>query len=267
MWKSSRNEEEICGALLDRKECDGMNLYGKNPVLEALRAKRPINKILVAKGFNKGMLREITNLAKEQKIIIQFVDKKQLDLLCEKHELHQGIIAQTAPKEYADWEDVLNKVKEKGETPLFLLLDEVKDPQNLGAVLRTADATGVHCVVIPKHRAVPLTSGVSKASAGAVEYVPVARVTNLANTIDKLKEMGCWVIGTDVKAELEHFDMDLTGPVALVMGSEDKGLRKLVKEKCDQLVKIPMKGRVNSLNVSAAASVVLYEIIRQRRNM
>lgn len=243
-----------------------MILYGKNPVLEALRAKRPINKILITKGLHTGAFREITALAKEQKILLQFADKKQLDSLCD-NELHQGIAAQTAPKEYADWEDVLNDVKKKGETPLFLLLDEVKDPQNLGAVLRTADATGAQCVVIPKHRAVPLTSGVSKASAGAIEYVPVARVTNLADTIDKLKEKGCWVIGTDPSAESVHFEVDLTGPVAIVMGSEDKGLRKLVKEKCDLLVKIPMEGKVNSLNVSAAASVVLYDIIRQRRNM
>lgn len=238
-------------------------LFGKNPVLEALRAGRPINKILVARGSNKAFLREITAQAKNSNILLQEVDKKQLDALA-GGDNHQGLLAQVAAKEYDDWEEILAQTKEKGEMPLFVLLDGVEDPHNLGAILRTADAAGVHCVVIPKHRAVPLTAGVAKASAGAVEYVPVARVTNLAQSIEKMKEAGLWVVGADAEASRAYFETDLKGPLALIVGGENKGIGKLVKDKCDLLVRIPMSGSVNSLNVSVAASVVLYDILRQR---
>ena len=238
-------------------------ILGRNQVLEALRAGRPINKIFVLNGANTGPVRDIVAIAKERKILLQFVEKSRLDFLA-GGQIHQGVIAQAAAKEYADWEEILENVRKKQEEPLFLLLDGVEDPHNLGAILRTADAAGVHCVIIPKHRAVPLTSGVARASAGAIEYVPVAQVTNLAQTIDKLKEAGFWVAGTDMQAEHAHFDLDLKGPLAVVMGGEGGGLGKLVKDKCDLLVRIPMRGKVNSLNVSVAASVVLYEIIRQR---
>lgn len=239
------------------------NLMGRNPVLEALRAGRPINKISVSKGANIASFQEMMALAKERNIIVQYVDKKQLDYMADG-EIHQGIIAQAAPKEYVEWEDVLEAVQAKGETPFFLLLDGVEDPHNLGAILRTADAAGVHCVIIPKHRAVPLTSGVAKASAGAIEYVSVARVTNLSQTIEDLKKKGFWIAGTDHEAEQKFYDADLQGSLGVVMGSEGKGLGKLVKEKCDFLIGIPMKGEVNSLNVSVAASLIMYEVVRQR---
>lgn len=239
-------------------------LYGKNPVLEALRAGRPINRIFVGNGLNKGFVREITALSKEKNVLLQFVDKKQLDHLS-GGEVHQGVVAQTSVKEYFDWEVILEEVTEKGQVPLFMVLDGVEDPHNLGAILRTADAAGVHCVIIPKHRAVALTPGVAKASAGAIEYVRVARVTNLAQTLDRMKEKGLWIVGTEMGAPKDYFDTNLEGPLAVVMGSEYKGLGELIKKKCDFLVRIPMNGSINSLNVSVAASVLLYEVIRQRR--
>jgi len=239
------------------------NIYGKNPVIEALRAGRPINRIFVARDITQASIKEIIATAKERNILLQFADKKKLDVLS-GGDMHQGVLAQAAAKEYVDWEEVLESVFQAGKAPLFLLLDGVEDPQNLGAVLRTADAAGVNCVIIPKHRAVPLTSGVARASAGAVEYVPVARVTNLAQTMDSLKKKGLWIVGTDPGASQTYFSADLTGPLAVVMGSENKGLGKLIKDKCDFLVGIPMQGHINSLNVSAAASIILYEIIRQR---
>ncbi len=238
-------------------------LLGRNPVLEALRAGRPINKLLIAKGANITSMQEILALAKKRNILVQYVEKKQLDYLA-AGENHQGIMAQGAAKEYVEWDEVLETVQERGEVPLFLLLDCIEDPHNLGAILRTADACGVHCVIIPKHRAVPLTAGVAKASAGAIEYVNVSRVTNLSQTIDDLKKKGFWIAGTDQDAEQIYFEADLQGPLGIVMGSEGKGLSKLVKEKCDFLIGIPMKGQVNSLNVSVAASLVMYEVIRQR---
>lgn len=241
-------------------------LVGRNPVIEALRAGRPINKILLAKNASPASLKEILALAGERNIFVQYVEKRQLDLLT-GGEVHQGVVAQAAAKEYADWEEILGEVRSGGKTPLFLLLDGVEDPHNLGAILRTSDAAGVHCVIIPKHRAVPLTSGVAKASAGAIEHVPVARVTNLAQTIEKLKEKGFWVAGADQDAKEDYFSVDLQGPLAIVLGGEDKGLGKVVRDKCDFLLRIPMYGKINSLNVSIAASVLLYEIVRQRQGL
>lgn len=239
-------------------------IFGRNPVIEALRSARPINRLLIAKGAHHGSIREITALARKNGVFLQFVEKKQLDFLAGS-DGHQGVLAQVAAKEYADWEDILENVQKKSETPFFLMLDGVEDPHNLGAVLRTADAAGVHCVIISKHRAVPLTTGVAKASAGAIEFMPVARVSNLAQTIDRLKEKGCWIIGTDASAGESLYSADLKGPVVVVMGGENKGLGKLVKDKCDMLLGIPMYGNINSLNVSVATAVVLYEILRQRK--
>ncbi|MCR4443087.1 MAG: 23S rRNA (guanosine(2251)-2'-O)-methyltransferase RlmB [Peptococcaceae bacterium] len=238
-------------------------IFGRNPVIEALKAGRTINKILVAKGSLGGSVSEIAALARENNVPLQHADKKQLDYLAGGG-VHQGVAAQIAAWEYADWEEELERVNREGDAPLFLLLDGVEDPQNLGAVLRTADAAGVHCVIIPKNRAVPLTSGVARASAGAIEHVPVSRVTNLARTIDALKDKGCWITGADPSSRQTLFETNLAGPLALVVGGENRGLSRLLKEKCDTLVRIPMNGRVNSLNVSAAAAVLLYEIVRQR---
>ncbi len=234
-----------------------------NPVVEALRAGRPISRILISRESKQGPLKEVVSTAKKRDILLQFVDKKQLEHLVGAGS-HQGVVAQVAAKEYVDWEETLQTVLDKGEVPLFVMLDGVEDPQNLGSILRTADAAGVHCVIIPKHRAAPLTSGVAKASAGAVEHVGVARVTNLAQTIDKLKDKGFWVMGAEPGANQDYFAADLNIPLVLVMGSESKGLSRLTANKCDFCVKIPMNGKLNSLNVAVATSVILFEIVRQR---
>jgi len=247
----------------DKRKNEADLITGKNPVLEALKAGRPINKIMLAQGLNQASMKEISRLAKERNIPYQLVERKKLDSLAEKN-THQGIIAQTGVKEYVEWEDIIENALQKGEDPLLLVLDNLEDPRNLGAILRTTDAVGAHGLIIPKHRSVPLTVGVARSSAGAIEHVPVARVTNLATTLERLKEKGCWIVGTDPQAEQNYFEADLKGPLAVVLGSEGKGIGRLVKEKCDFLVSIPMLGHVNSLNVSVAGALLLYEITRQR---
>lgn len=238
-------------------------IAGKNPVLEALQAGRPLNKIMLAHGLQRSLVREIMDLAKEVGIPYQFVAKEKLDALVDGN-IHQGIVAQAEVKEYIEWEEIIIKAQQKKEDPFVVLLDGLEDPRNLGAILRTAEAVGVHGVIIPKYRSVSLTAAVARSSAGAVEYVPVARVSNLPSVMDRLKEKGCWIVGTDPGAEQKYFEADLKGPLAVVLGSEGKGMRRLVKEKCDFLVSIPMLGQINSLNVSVAGALLFYEIIRQR---
>ncbi|MDD2433506.1 MAG: 23S rRNA (guanosine(2251)-2'-O)-methyltransferase RlmB [Clostridia bacterium] len=238
-------------------------IAGKNPVLEALQAGRLLNKIMLAQGLKQSSVKEIMSLARARKIPYQFVAREKLDVLVDGN-IHQGIVAQTGVKDYVAWEEIIEKARQKGEDPFIVLLDGLEDPRNLGAILRTAEAVGVHGVIIPKHRSVSLTATVAKASAGAVEYVPVARVTNLPSVMERLKEQGCWIVGTDPQAEQKYFAADLKGPLVVVLGSEGKGMGKLVKEKCDFLVSIPMLGQVNSLNVSVAGALLFYEIIRQR---
>lgn len=236
---------------------------GKNPVLEALQAGRPLSKILFAQGLKQNSVKQIISLARERQIPYQFVAREKLSSLVEGH-IHQGVVAQTGVKEYVDWEEILTAAIKKGEDPFIVLLDGLEDPRNLGAILRSADAVGAHGIIIPKHRSVSLTNTVSRASAGAVEYVPVARVPNLPLVMDKLKEKGCWIVGTDSQAEQKYFAADLKGPLAVVLGSEGQGMGELVRKKCDFLVNIPMLGHVNSLNVSVAGALLFYEIIRQR---
>ena len=238
-------------------------IAGKNPVLEALQAGRPLNKIMFAEGLKQNSVRQIIDLARNRQIPFQFVAREKLNFLVEGN-IHQGVVAQTGVKEYVDWEDIIEGAIKKGEDPFIVLLDGLEDPRNLGAILRTADAVGAHGVIIPKHRSVSLTATVARSSAGALEYVPVARVANLPLIIDRLKEKGCWIVGTDAQAEQKYFKADLKGPLAVVLGSEGKGMGKLVREKCDFLVNIPMLGHVNSLNVSVAGALLFYEIIRQR---
>ncbi|SFR09442.1 23S rRNA (guanosine(2251)-2'-O)-methyltransferase RlmB [Desulfoscipio geothermicus] len=236
-------------------------IAGRNPVCEALRAGRPVNKIFIARGAKSAATAEIIGLARQRQVPVQNVDKPFLDRLA-PGAVHQGVIAQVAPYQYADLDDILAGV---GDTaPLLVVLDEVTDPHNLGAVIRSADAAGAHGVVIPRRRAAAVTPAVVKASAGAVEYLPVARVGNLARTIDQLKERGIWVVGADAAARQVIWEAPLDGPLAIVVGGEDKGLGRLVREKCDLLVKLPMAGRVNSLNASVAAALVLFEAVRQR---
>ncbi|NBD28250.1 23S rRNA (guanosine(2251)-2'-O)-methyltransferase RlmB [Paenibacillus glycinis] len=239
-------------------------IAGKHPVMEALRSGREINKIWVAEQAQKNA-QPIMLEAKKAGLVVQIVDKRKLDQMVDGA-AHQGVVAQAAAYRYFEVEELLERAKESGEMPFFLLLDEIEDPHNLGSILRTAECTGVHGVVIPKRRSASLTATVSKTSAGAVEYVPVARITNMAQTIDKLKEAGVWVAGADVGAERDVFasGMKFDMPLAIVIGNEAKGIGRLIREKCDFLIKLPMHGQLNSLNASVAAGVLMYEVLRQR---
>ncbi|MET3549990.1 23S rRNA (guanosine2251-2'-O)-methyltransferase [Paenibacillus favisporus] len=240
-------------------------IAGKHSVTEALRSGRTINKIWIAENAQKHLTQPIIFEAKKLGVVIQQVDKRKLDQMAPGMQ-HQGVVAQAAPYAYAEVEDILQVAEAKGEAPFILLLDEIEDPHNLGSILRTADCTGVHGVIVPKRRSAQVTATVSKTSAGAAEYVPVARVTNLGQTIEELKERGIWVVGTDVSASSEMYDTNVfDGPVAVVIGNEGKGMGRLIREKCDVLVKLPMKGQINSLNASVAAGVVMYEVLRRRR--
>ncbi|GAW91131.1 23S rRNA (guanosine(2251)-2'-O)-methyltransferase RlmB [Calderihabitans maritimus] len=241
---------------------DGL-ILGRNAVLEALKAGRPINKILVAEGAKSYAVKEIYELAKRRQIPVQKVRRENLARITETSR-HQGIVAYTSPKDYVTVDDILEKAKVKGEAPFIVMLDHIEDPQNLGAVMRTADAVGCHGIIIPKRRSVQLTATVEKVSAGAVEYVPVARVANLPQTAQLLQEKGCWVVGLDAKASQIYYEVDLKGPLVLVIGSEGKGISRLLKEKCDFHVRLPMVGHIDSLNAAVAASIVMYEAARQR---
>ncbi|WP_028552034.1 23S rRNA (guanosine(2251)-2'-O)-methyltransferase RlmB [Paenibacillus sp. UNC451MF] len=238
-------------------------IAGKHSVLEALRSGRTINKIWIAENAQKQLTQPIIAEAKQNGVIVQTADKRKLDQMVEDVQ-HQGVVAQVAAYDYVEVEDILALAQSRNEEPFILILDEIEDPHNLGSILRTADCTGVHGVIIPKRRSVGLTATVSKTSAGAVEYVRVARVTNLAQTIEQLKERGIWVAGTDVAAQQPLYKTNLNMPLALVIGNENKGMGRLIKEKCDFLLKLPMFGHINSLNASVAASVFMYEVVRQR---
>ena len=243
-------------------------IEGRNPVLEAMRAGRTFNKIYVAARQDSARpdptMARIINMAKDLRIPIMEVPKASLDEMSQTHN-HQGVIAQVASHEYVGIDEMLKRAKEKGEAPLLLLLDELKDAYNLGSILRIADAAGVHGVIIPQHRSIGLDSMVAKASAGAIEYVPVARVTNLSRTILELKEKGFWIAGTDAEGTNQYFDDVWSGPMAIVIGSEGEGMSKNIKDKCDFLLSIPMAGSVNSLNAAVAAGIVVFEAVRQRR--
>ncbi|EMT45625.1 23S rRNA (guanosine(2251)-2'-O)-methyltransferase RlmB [Anoxybacillus flavithermus] len=237
-------------------------IIGKNPVFEALKSGREINKIWVAEGSQRGQMQPIIQLAKDMGITVQYVPKKKMDQLSAGN--HQGVIAQVAAYRYYDIDDLFKKAEERGEAPFFIILDELEDPHNLGSIMRTADAVGAHGIIIPKRRAVGLTATVAKASTGAIEYIPVARVTNLARTVDELKERGIWIFGTDAKGEQDYRQLDGVIPLALVIGSEGKGMSRLLRDKCDVLVRLPMIGHVTSLNASVAASLLMYEVYRKR---
>lgn len=237
-------------------------IAGKNPIIEALKSERDINKIWIAEGAQKGQMQVILKLAKQNDVLVQYVPRQKIDQLSKEN--HQGVIAQVAAYQYAEIDDMFNLAADKGEDPFFLILDELEDPHNLGSILRTADAVGVHGIIIPKRRAVGLTATVAKLSTGAIEYIPVVKVTNIARTIEELKERGIWVFGTDAKGSQDYRRMDVTMPMALVIGSEGKGIGRLVREKCDFLVHLPMSGHVTSLNASVAAALLMYEVYRKR---
>lgn len=237
-------------------------VYGKNPVIELLKSEKPINKVLLIKEGSGVRNQEIISLLQEKNILYQFVDRQTLDRLANR-ERHQGVLAYLAARDYADLEDILALAEAKQEDPFILMLDEIEDPHNLGALLRTVDAVGAHGVIIPKRRSVALTGIVAKTSAGAVEHVQVARVSNLVQTLKDLKKRGCWVSGAEASGK-DVFAADLTGPRVIVIGSEGKGISRLLRENCDELVSVPMRGKVSSLNASVAGSVMLYEVLRQR---
>lgn len=236
-------------------------IEGRNPVTEAIKSGREIDKLLVS--AKEGSIKKIVAMAKERGIVVQEVVRTKLDELSETG-AHQGVIALVAAHNYATVEDILARAEEKGESPFVILLDEITDPHNLGSILRTANAVGAHGVIIPKRRSVGLSSVVAKTSAGALEYTPVARVTNLAQTIDFLKEKGVWFYATHQDATQSYTEVDLKGGIGIVIGSEGNGVSRIVAEKCDFLISIPMKGEINSLNASVAAGVVMYEALRQR---
>lgn len=238
-------------------------IIGKNPVIEALKSERDINKILIAEGSQSGQMQQVIGMAKEANVIVQFVPKKKIDQLADGN--HQGVIAQVAAYEYAEIDDLFALAEKKNEAPFFLLLDEIEDPHNLGSIMRTADASGAHGIIIPKRRAVGLTATVAKLSTGAIEYIPVARVTNMAQTIDELKERGVWIAGTDASAKQDFRQIDGTLPLGLVIGSEGKGMGRLIRDKCDFLLSLPMVGHVTSLNASVAAALLMYEVHRKRQ--
>lgn len=237
-------------------------IEGRNAVLEAFRSGKCVDKLFILDGCQDGPVRTIAREARKKDTIINYVSKERLDQLSETH-AHQGVIAQVAAYEYSTVEDILAKAEEKGEPPFLILLDNVEDPHNLGAIIRTANLAGAHGVIIPKRRAVGLTSTVAKTSAGAINYTPVAKVTNLVRTMEELKQKGIWFVCADMGGE-SMYRMNLTGPIGLVIGNEGEGVSRLVREACDFTASIPMKGDIDSLNASVAAGVLAYEIVRQR---
>ncbi len=239
-----------------------MLIEGRNAVLEALRSEKPIDKIFVQDGCQDGPVRTIVREAKKRDVILNFVDKERLNHLSETGR-HQGVIAYGAAYEYASVEDMLALAEKKGEDPFLILLDNIEDPHNLGAIIRTANLVGAHGVIIPKRRAAGLTAVVARTSAGALNYTPVAKVTNLKKTMEDLKEKGLWFVCADMDGDV-MYDVNLKGPIGLVIGNEGEGVGRLVKETCDFVASVPMKGEIDSLNASVAAGVLAYEILRQR---
>lgn len=239
---------------------------GRNAVLELLESERDINKIFVAKGEKHGSIHKIIAMAKERKILLTEVERNKLNQMAQT-ENHQGVIAIVPPFSYCEVEDILELAKQKNEQPFILILDGIEDPHNLGSIIRTAETAGVHGIIIPKRRAASVNSTVSKVSAGAVEYMKVARVNNLNETIRYLKEQDIWICGTDMNTDIMYDKQDYNMPIALVIGSEGFGMSRLVKENCDFLVKIPMKGKITSLNASVSAGIVMYEVVKQRKQL
>ncbi|MCH5187149.1 MAG: 23S rRNA (guanosine(2251)-2'-O)-methyltransferase RlmB [Oscillospiraceae bacterium] len=238
-------------------------IEGRNPVAEAIKSGRQIDKIYVRRGDKQGSIIPLIREAKRRGIIVSEVDASKLNEMSETGN-HQGVIAQVPPMDYAEVDDILKIAEERGEPPFIVILDRIADPHNLGSVIRTANCAGVHGVIISRHDSAPVTAVAAKASAGAVEFTPVARVNNLARTIDDLKKKGIWVTGADAAGDRSLYEADLAGPVAIVIGSEGEGISRLVAEKCDFLVKIPMRGNVNSLNASVAAALMIYEAAKKR---
>lgn len=238
-------------------------IYGRNPVIEVLKAGESIDKIYILKGHEDGSIKKILGMAKDKKIVVSRTDRNKLDDMA-KTENHQGVVALITGYEYKSVDEILEFAKSKDEDPFILILDQIEDTQNLGAIIRTAEAAGVHGIIIPKRRSAIVNQTVYKTSAGAVEYMMVAQVTNIAQTLEELKEKGLWIFGADMNGETNYFDADLKGAIGLVIGGENKGITEHIASKCDVLVKIPMKGKISSLNASASAAILVYEVIRQK---
>ncbi|MDM8311199.1 23S rRNA (guanosine2251-2'-O)-methyltransferase [Clostridium cadaveris] len=238
-------------------------VLGRNGVIEALKAKITVEQILISKGEKEGSIVKIMALAKEKGVVIKEVDRKKLDSLSQG-EAHQGVVAMVTPFRYSEIQDILDRAKEREESPFIIILDEIEDPHNLGSIIRTAELCGAHGIIIPKRRNVGVTPTVYKTSAGAVNYMKIAKVSNINNTIDELKKENIWVYGADGEAENFSYNVDFKGAVALVIGSEGRGISKLTREKCDVMVKIPMVGKVNSLNASVAGGILMYEVLKSR---
>lgn len=256
-------KKEFSAAAQQEKPVREDLIEGRNAVIEALKSDKTIEQILVAKGDSEGSINVIYALAKEKSIVLKEVERKKLDQMSETGS-HQGVIAITTPYKYFEIEDILKYAAEKGEAPFIIILDEIEDPHNFGSIVRTAEVCGAHGIIIPKRRNVGVTPTVYKSSAGAVEHMKIAKVSNINNAIEKLKENNIWIYGADMDGQNYCFDTNFSGAVAIVVGSEGKGISKLTKEKCDGLVKIPMKGKVTSLNASVAAGIIIYEVIKQK---
>ena len=253
---------------IDRRDSENIDeeyediVAGRNAVLELIKSGKDINKIFIERGEKHGSINEIIAKAKEEKLVIVEVDRSKLDPLTSEN--HQGVVATVPPFNYYEVEDLIEDAKQKGEDPFILILERIEDPHNLGSIIRTAETAGMHGIIIPKRRTATVNSTVVKVSTGATSYVKIARVNNLNETIKKLKDMGLWIIGTDGEAETLYYNQDLKGPIAIIIGGEGFGMSKLVKENSDILVKIPMKGKITSLNASVSAGIVVYEAVRQR---
>ncbi len=238
-------------------------IEGRNAVFEAIRSGRPLNKLFVEKGTKDQFLLRIIAMAREKNVPIQYLERFKLDTMSQTR-VHQGVILEVAAKEYVEVEDILSKAEELGEPPFLLVLDEITDTNNLGSIIRSAECAGVHGIIIPKRRSATLNATVAKVAAGALEYVMVARVSNLAQTLRDLKKRGVWVIGSDMDGQSIYYETDLKGPCALVIGSEGEGMSRLIKNECDFIVRIPMKGKISSLNAGVAAALIMFEIAKQR---
>lgn len=261
--KNRRMEDKEEKIMQDLDKMFSDQIEGRNAVLELLESDKDINKIYITKGELKGSINKIIAIANEKKVIIVQKDKKQMDMMAQS-ENYQGVIAVVPPYEYAEVEDILEVAKERNEEPFILILDGIEDTHNLGAIIRTAETAGVHGIIIPKRRAAQVNSTVSKVASGALQYMKIARVNNITDTISKLKDKGVWICGTTIDANKYYYEQDLTGPLAIVIGNEGKGISDLVKRNCDFLVKIPMKGKVTSLNASVSAGIIIYEAMKQR---
>ena len=259
-----KNDKEIIAKQENKEEKRfDDQIEGRNSVLELLESGKDINKIYVTRGERHGSINKILGIAKERKIIVVEKDKRQMDEMAQE-ENYQGVIAIVPPFEYVEIQDILQEAVERKEDPFVLILDGIEDPHNLGSIIRTAETAGVHGIIIPKRRAVSVNSTVNKASAGAVEHMKIARVTNISDAIEELKQAGLWICGTDINSEKYYYNQDLTGPLGIVIGNEGKGISAKVKKNCDFNVKIPMQGKVTSLNASVSTGIIVYEAVKQR---